>query len=249
VSRDAPDPTRRIAMWSGPRTISTAMLRSWGNRADTAVTDEPLYATYLAATGLDHPGRDAILSAQPTDWREVVAQLLGAAPDGAPIWYVKHMAHHLLPDMDRGWLARVANAFLLRDPRSLLASYARVRGEPTLDDLGLAQQVELFALVRETTGAIPPVIDSDDVLADPRGVLGVLCEALHVPFDEAMLAWAAGPRDTDGVWAPHWYAAVERSTGFAAPHTEPVAVPAGLEDLLDACMDRYRLLHVHRLTA
>jgi hypothetical protein len=239
----------RIAMWSGPRTISTAMLRSWGNRSDTAVTDEPLYAAYLAATGLDHPGRDDILASQPTDWRAVVDDLTGPVPEDRPIWYVKHMAHHLLPEMDRGWLADLANAFLLRDPRALLASYARVRGEPTLADLGLDQQVELFDAVRERTGATPPVVDSDDVLADPRGVLGALCEALGVGFDEAMLSWPAGPRATDGVWAPHWYASVEDSTGFAPPRSTAAAVPAHLSDLLDACMDRYRTLHAHRLTA
>jgi hypothetical protein len=243
-----PDGTR-IAMWSGPRTISTAMLRSWGSRRDTAVTDEPLYAAYLAETGLDHPGREEILASQPTDWRDVAAALTGPIPDGCAIWYVKHMAHHLLPSMDRSWLAGMAHVFLLRDPAAVIASYARVREAPTLADLGLEQQVELFEAERARTGLTPPVIDSDDVLANPQGVLRVLCEAVGVPFDPAMLAWEAGPRDTDGVWAPHWYATVEASTRFAPPRTDRAVDPPEHAALLDACMDRYRLLAAHRLTA
>jgi hypothetical protein len=238
----------RIAMWSGPRTISTAMLRSWGNRGDTAVTDEPLYAAYLHATGLDHPGRREILASQPTDPAEVIARLTGPVPGGQAIWYVKHMAHHLLPAMDRGWLEGVTNAFLLRDPHELLVSYAKVRSDPTLADTGLVQQVEIFEQVRARTGVTPPVVDSRDVLTDPWRLLRELCEALAVPFDPAMLAWPPGPRATDGVWASHWYASVESSTGFAAyePRDEPV--PDRLRGLLDDCMDRYRLLHAHRLT-
>jgi hypothetical protein len=237
----------RIAMWSGPRTISTAMLRSWGNRDDTAVTDEPFYAAYLHATGLDHPGRAEILASQPTDPDEVIAQLTGPVPDGRAIWYVKHMAHHLLPEMDRGWLGSCTHAFLLRDPRELLVSYSKVRADPTLADTGLAQQVELFEHVRTATGAVPPVVDSRDVLEDPRGVLVALCAALGVPFESAMLAWPPGPRPTDGVWARYWYASVEASMGFGTYEPKNDPVPDRLRGLLDECMDRYRLLHAHRL--
>jgi hypothetical protein len=199
----------RIAMWSGPRTLSTAMMRAWENRPDTVVVDEPLYAYYLAATGLDHPGRDAVLASQPTDWRTVVRTLTtGPLPDGATISYQKHMTHHVLPEVDLDALEGLRHAHLIRDPRRLLASYAKVREAPTLADLGLVQQV---ALHRRFGG---PVIDSDDLLRDPRGVLTALCAALGVPFDERMLSWPAGPRDTDGVWAPYWYAGVEVSTGF-----------------------------------
>jgi hypothetical protein len=238
----------RIAMWSGPRTISTAMMRAWGNRSDTAVTDEPLYAAYLHATGLDHPGRDEIIASQSTDPDEVIAMLTGPVPEGKPIWYVKHMAHHLLPGVERAWLGGVANVFLLRDPRELLPSYAKVRSDPTLADTGLVQQVEIFELVRADTGTVPPVVDSRDVLEDPFRTLRALCEALDVPFDPAMLAWPPGPRATDGVWAPHWYATVEASTGFGTYEPKGEPVPEGLRGLLDECMDRYRLLHEHRLT-
>ena len=227
------DPVR-IAMWSGPRTLSTATMRAWENRADTVVVDEPFYAYYLAATGIDHPGRDAILVSQPTDWRTVVRDLTsGDLPDGVTIAYQKHMTHHVLPEIDLDAFAGLRHAFLVRDPRRLLASYARVREQPTLADLGLEQQLALY---RRFGG---PVVDSDDLLRDPERTLRALCAALDVPFDPAMLSWPAGPRDTDGVWAPHWYANVEASTGFG-PHRGTTAdVPAHLEGLAEQCRPYY----------
>ena len=225
----AADPAPRIAMWSGPRTVSTALMRAWENRPDTVVADEPLYAFYLDRTGLDHPGRAEVIASQPTDWRVVLARLTNAPlPAGAVIGYAKHMTHHLLPEVDRTALAPFRHAHLIRDPRELLASYARVRTEPTLADLGLAQQAEIF----EAFGG--PVVDSRDLLADPEGILRALCQALDVPFDDRMLAWPPGPRDTDGVWAPHWYESVRSSTGFTAyrPPTNPL--PAHLEPLAES---------------
>ncbi len=236
------DPVR-IAMWAGPRTCSTALLRSWESRADTVVVDEPLYAAYLAETGLDHPGRDDILASQSTDWRRVATALVDEPLEaGATIAYQKHMAHHLLPSMDRRCFAGLRHAFLLRDPRQVLASYAQVRAEPTAADLGIAQQLQLF----ETFGG--PVVDSADLLRDPPTVLRALCAALDVPFDVAMLTWRAGPRDSDGVWAPHWYDAVIASTGFGSP-TEPRELPERLRPIADAVMPAYDRLARHRLGA
>jgi hypothetical protein len=225
----------RIAMWSGPRTLSTATMRAWENRADTVVVDEPLYAYYLAATGIDHPGRDAILASQPTDWRTVVHSLTsGDLPDGVTIVYQKHMTHHVLPEVDLGALEPLTHAHLIRDPRRVLASYAKVREQPTQADLGVQQQV---ALHRRFGG---PVVDSDDLLRDPEGVLRRLCDALHVPFDAAMLSWPAGPRSTDGVWAPHWYAGVEASTGFGPyPGDDVPDLPGHLAALADECRPYY----------
>ena len=235
-------PAARIAMWSGPRNISTAMLRSWDNRSDCAVVDEPFYAFYLDRTGLDHPGRSDVLSAQPTDWRVVARELVaGPLPDGATVAYQKHMTHHLLPEVDRGALDGLRHAFLVRDPAEVLVSYAKVRSDPTLEDLGLPQQVELF----ERFGG--PVVDARRVLQDPASALRELCEALDVPFDGAMLAWPAGPRPTDGVWAPHWYARVQASTGFSpyVPPTEPV--PDRLLPLLERCRPYYDALAPYAL--
>ncbi|MGH8482076.1 MAG: HAD family hydrolase, partial [Nevskiaceae bacterium] len=207
----------RIAMWSGPRNISTALMRSFGARPDTAVVDEPFYAAYLARTGVDHPLAAEVLASQPNDWREVVAALLGPVPDGKPVWYQKHMTHHMLPEFDRAWLVRVRNAFLIRSPEAVLASYVRKRTTVNLADIGVVQQRELFDREADRLGVAPPVVDAADVLADPAGVLARLCAALGIEYTEAMLSWPAGRRATDGVWAPAWYGAVERSTGFEAP--------------------------------
>ncbi len=241
----------RIAVWSGPRCRSTALLRSWESRPDTAVTDEPLYGVYLAATGLDHPGRDDVLAALLTDWREVAAALTGPVPGGAPVWVQKHMAHHLLPHVGREWLddPSVRHAFLIRAPSALVVSLDRVWSGPSLADTGLPQQVELFERTRRRTGTAPPVVDADDLLADPPGVLAALCARLGVPFDPAMLSWAPGPRDTDGVWAPHWYEGVWRSTGFGSSRPEAVVVPARLRPLVEAARPLYEALATWRLRA
>jgi hypothetical protein len=236
-------------MWSGPRTISTAFLRAWGSRGDTIVCDEPLYAHYLLKTGADHPGREEILAAHETDWRKVVSRLTAELPPGKSVFYQKHMAHHLLPEIGRDWLASLTHAFLIRDPGEMLASLVRVTPNPRLEDTGLPQQWEIFERERAQTGAIPPVVDARDVLEDPPGLLRRLCEALGVPFREAMLRWEPGPRDTDGVWARHWYAAVEASTGFEPPRAERAQLPDRLAGLHAECLDYYRKLHIHRLTA
>ena len=232
----------RIAMWSGPRNISTAMMRSWAARSDCVVVDEPLYAFYLTHVDIDHPGHDEIVRSQPTDWASVVDALTHAPlPAGATVQYQKHMTHHVLPDIDRARLAPLRHAFLIRDPAEVLRSYAKVRGEPTLEDLGLPQQVELF----ERFGG--PVVDARTVLEDPPSMMRALCAALGVSYDPAMLSWPSGPQDSDGVWAKHWYDSVWSSTGFAAyvPNAEPL--PVHLEPLLDRCRPFYDALAAHRL--
>lgn len=236
----------RIAMWSGPRNISTALMRSWDSRDDTVVCDEPLYAHYLKVTGRAHPGREEVLAHHETDWRAVVDWLTGPVPDGKSIFYQKHMAHHLLPGMDCDWVLQLRNAFLIRDPREVLPSLAEFLPEPTLRDTGLEQQWTLFQRVRRATGAAPPVIDARDVLIDPRGVLEALCEALGVPFCESMLSWEPGSRPTDGIWAKYWYDDVERSTGFQPyqPSSEPV--PDRLDALHATCRSYYQKLYAHR---
>ncbi len=243
---DPAGPATRIAMWSGPRTVSTALMRAWENRPDTVVTDEPLYAFYLDRTGLDHPGREEVIASQPTDWRVVLAGLTGGPlPPGVTVSYAKHMTHHLLPEVDRAALAPLRHAHLIRDPRELLASYARVRTEPSLDDLGLRQQAEIF----ETFGG--PVVDSRDLLTEPEGILRALCHALDVPFHTRMLSWPAGPRDSDGVWAPYWYASVHASTGFSAyrpPGEGSDPLPGRLEPLARRCLPYFSRLHQYRIS-
>lgn len=236
-------------MWSGPRNLSTALMRSFGSRADTWVCDEPLYAHYLASTGMAHPLADEIIDQAETRWPVVVDALTGPVPQGRAVFYQKHMAHHLLPGLERSWLSALSHAFLLRRPRQMLASLAAALPDPQLADTGLPQQVELFEQLRAGGGAPPPVIDSDDLLADPEGVLRALCRSLGLAFDPAMLSWAPGPRSTDGCWAPHWYASVERSTGFGPPRTKSAELPGELEPLCHACDLLYDQLAAHRLGA
>lgn len=237
----------RIAMWSGPRNISTAMMRAWENRGDTAVWDEPLYAFYLHRTGIDHPGADEVIAAGDTDWRRVVAAVTGPVPGGDPIYFQKHMTHHMLDEVDRDWLARVHNCFLIREPREVIASYARTRPEVTVSDVGVLQQAALFAHAESLAGTKPLVLDSRDVLEDPRAMLTALCAALDVPFSERMLSWPAGPRDSDGVWARYWYDAVLASTGFSPYVSKAHTLPAALESLAEECLPHYRTLYAQRL--
>jgi Sulfotransferase domain len=212
--RPAPD-VLRVAAWSGPRNISTAMMRAWENRGDCAVTDEPLYAHYLQATQLDHPGRDEVIQAGDTDWRRVVAALTtGPAPDAQPLWYQKHMTHHLLPGMDTEWVHGQKNVFLIRDPALVVARYVKSRASVVAEDIGLLQQAQLFDAVAQRLGQAPPVIDAERFLRDPEAQLKRLCAELGIAFTERMLSWPAGPRASDGIWAPHWYEAVWKSTGF-----------------------------------
>jgi hypothetical protein len=243
----APAPVR-IAMWSGPRNISTAMMRSFENRPDTTVSDEPFYAAYLAATGLKHPMRAEILQSQPTNPDEVVAAITGTIPDGRTVWYQKHMTHHMLPTIDRSWIDRVTNAFLLRAPEAVVASYVKKRADVTLDDIGLPQQVELFERVADRLGHAPPVLDGEDVLADPKGALTWLCEVCGIAFDPAMLSWPAGPRPSDGVWAPAWYDQVLASTGFGPPRASAKIeqLDAQLRRVAEAARPLYEKLSRYR---
>lgn len=237
-----------LAMWSGPRNLSTALMRSFGSRDDTVVIDEPLYAPYLALTGEPHPVARTVLATYQTDWRTVAADLTGPIPDDKAIFYQKHMTHHLLPSMDRKWIFELTNAFLIREPRRVLASYVNARTMPTRSELGFSQLLELFEASTERQGTTPPVIDAKDVLDDPPAVLGALCDALGIPFDDAMLSWQAGPHPEDGVWAAHWYGSVWKSTGFAPPQEDHTVIPDELVGLLAECQVIYDQIHPYRLT-
>jgi len=232
----------RIAMWSGPRNISTAMMRAWGNRTDTAVVDEPFYAHYLVETGVNHPGRDDVIAAQENDAAKVATTLTGPIPGGKTIWYQKHMTQHMLPGMPLNWLDRVTNCFLIRDPERVAASFTIQRPDAAAWELGFEQQARLFDHVCDRLGHAPPVIDAADVLKDPRGILGALCVRLGIPFTDRMLHWPPGPRASDGVWAPHWYAAVERSTGFAPYRSHSDKLTAFQQRLADQCRPHYEKL-------
>ena len=223
----------RIAMWSGPRNISTALMRSWENRADTFVTDEPFYAFYLAETGIDHPGREEILLTQSTDWRSVAQDCAGSSGSEPgrtdtesidtesikTVHYQKHMTQHMLDTISLDWLTDVNNIFLLRSPDEVVSSFSKVLPDLTPSDIGFEQQHRLYLHVKHYVDSKPLIINSKDLLNNPRKVLTAICNRCNIEFDEQMLSWPAGPRDSDGIWAKHWYANVEKSTGFT-PYTE-----------------------------
>jgi hypothetical protein len=234
-------------MWSGPRNISTAMMRAWGNRPDTFVCDEPLYAHYLLKTRAPHPGIDEVIAHHETDWRKVVAWLTGDIPEGKTIFYQKHMTHHLLPEIDRSWLRQLDHVFLIREPSEVITSLAKVTPKPSIEDTGYPQQDEIFHWLKKETGKTPPVVDAHDVLDNPGIMLRSLCEALDIEFTEAMLSWSPGPRDTDGVWGKHWYEAVWQTTSFQPYTPKNRPMPPHLAGLLDEAEVLYRRMHEQRL--
>ena len=239
----------RVAMWSGPRNISTAMMRAWENREDTVVADEPLYAHYLLKTGVDHPGREEVMASQATDWYVVAKTLTGPIPGGKPVWYQKHMTQHVLADMPLDWLDGLVNCFLIRSPQQVVASFTVQRPDAAPWELGFEQQARIFDYLRERQGAVPPVLDAEDVLKDPKAMLSLLCSRLGIGFSERMLHWSAGPRASDGVWAPHWYHAVVRSTGFEPYRAQEPRLDPFQARLAEHCQPYYERLVAHRLKA
>ena len=240
----------RIAMWAGPRNISTTMMRAFQARADTSVADEPFYAYYLKESGAQHPMRSEILDALPQSWRGVVSQLNGAAPDNAPIYFHKHIAYHFAAaeTLPLDWIDEQRTFILIRDPRAMVASYAKKYDdvEPIIKSLDVQRRV--FARVVENNGRCP-VVDATDVLRNPESMLRRLCEALDVPFTDEMLTWPEGQLPGDGIWAPHWYPEVMKSSGFRPFVEKPITLDSELEALAARCAPAYHALHEHRLTA
>jgi hypothetical protein len=234
-------------MWSGPRNLSTAMMYAFGARRDFAVVDEPFYAAYLVQTGLTHPMREEIIAAQPNDPRQVVANLLGPIPGGRPHFYQKHMTQHMIPAIPRGWIGQVTSVFLIRHPARVAASFSAKYDSPTLSDIGFTQQLQLFRQLR-SDGHSPVVIDSADIRRAPEAMLRALCDAIGLDWDPAMLSWPAGGHPDDGVWAPHWYGAVHRSTGFAPPEGELPELTEAQAWLADAAMPYYDEFSAARLS-
>lgn len=236
--------TRRIAMWSGPRNLSTAMMRSFGARGDCACVDEPFYAHYLMRTGLPHPMREEIIASQPTNWRDVLPDLTTQAT--APLQYQKHMVQHMLPDMDLDWTDGLTNVFLIREPERVVASFAQKRGLPDPAELGFDRQWQMFRQMSER-GPAPVVIDSADIRRDPDRALRALCAAIGIEFTPAMLTWTPGPHPEDGVWGAVWYEAVNRSTGFGGPEGPLPVLQGELAEMADTLRPSYRAIAAYRL--
>ena len=236
----------RIAMWSGPRNLSTAMMYAFGARADFAVVDEPFYASYLKLTGLEHPMRADILASQSTDPATVIDSLLGPVPRDKPHFYQKHMSQHMIPEIPRDWVTEVVNVFLIRHPARVAASFSAKYDDPVLEDIGFVQQADLFDVLT-AAGQAPIVIDSSDIRRDPENMLRRLCSAIELDWDPAMLSWPAGGHSDDGIWAAHWYGAVHRSTGFAPAEGDLPELSAQQADLAEAAMPSYEKLKAHKL--
>ena len=236
----------KIAMWSGPRNLSTAMMYSFGNRSDFAVVDEPFYASYLDKTGLNHPMRTEILASQPTNTQAVVEALTGSIPGQKEHYYQKHMTQHMLPDIPREWMAEVKNVFLIRHPNRVVASFSAKYENPKLEDIGFTQQAELFRLA-QAFGPFPVVVDSADIRRDPEGMLRKICRALDLEWDPAMLSWPKGGHSSDGVWAAHWYGAVHSSTGFAGPEGDLPILSGRAAELAEQALPHYLTLYQNRL--
>jgi hypothetical protein len=238
----------RIAMWSGPRNISTALMRSWESRSDTFVIDEPFYAHYLSVTNVDHPGRDEIVQSGETDQSVVSKGLISDIDDSCSIYFQKHMTHHMIPSVGREWMKDVVNCFLIRDPKDMILSYTKVNSNLSMHLLGLEDQYELFEYVTKINGRAPTVVDSKDILLDPRETLRLLCEKLGVVFSEEMLSWSKGVRDTDGIWAKYWYDNVINSTGFNIYRQKDDDVPSKYLGLYDECIKIYDELAKYKIT-
>ncbi len=236
----------RIAMFSGPRNISTTLMRSFENRPDTVVFDEPFYACYLKESGAPHPMRDAVLAAQPVEWAKVIKQLEAPPPQGASISFQKHIAFHFTGDAPLDWVKGARIFILIRDPRAMVASYKNKYDDvaPIMDSFGIQRRIYNECLAR---GAPCPIVDARDILQQPKAMLRALCKELDIAFTDEMLAWPAGRRAADGVWAPHWYDAVEASTGFRPYRESDIALPPDLEAVAEACRSNYEFFHKRRL--
>ena len=228
-----------IAMWSGPRNLSTAMMRAFESRKDTEVLDEPFYAHYLSVTELKHPGRDLILDAQSTDWNEIVTKCRNKTFQKKQVWYQKHMAQHNLEGFDISWVRDVQNCLLIRNPKDVIASYGKKF--PIIDErlLGYVQQAEIIDFLEKENSITPPIIDADDILKNPESMLSKLCEILDIEFYPSMLSWRKGPRDSDGVWAPYWYEGVYDSTGFKPYVERKTILDDSLNEIYDNCKEYY----------
>lgn len=232
-------------MWSGPRNISTAMMRAWENRPDTFVTDEPFYACYLLTTGIEHPGREQILASQSNDWHTVINDCQQLTENNCSVHYQKHMTQHMLPDIELDWLAKLINVFLIRPPEEVVASYAKARPDLTAEDLGFAQQHRIYQHVCEHINPHPLVLTTEQVLTDPATTLKRVCNYCEIDFEPAMLQWPAGKRDSDGVWAPWWYHNVEQSTGFAPYVKKAITLDSNQQQIADRCQPYYQAMLTH----
>ena len=235
-------------MWSGPRNISTAMMRSFENRPDTYVEDEPFYGHYLFKTGINHPMKNEILNSQVLDWGKVANRLNSIIPNNKTVWYQKHMAQHNLIGYDLSWTKNLINCFLIRDPKEVIQSFSKKLELHSDEQLGYKQQLSLFNMLKNQNDLNPPIIiDSKDILLNPREMLTSICEKIGIPFFEEMLFWPSGSRSTDGIWGKHWYKNVESSIGFNKYENNDYLIPTKYTKIFNDCNNAYLKLKIHKL--
>lgn len=237
----------KIAMWSGPRNISTAMMRSFENRPDTVVEDEPFYAHYLVKTGVAHPSRMEIIESQENNWDKVSQRLVGEIPNEKTVWYQKHMAQHNIDGCNLSWIKELVNCFLIRDPKEVILSFSKKFELSSSEQLGFTQQLYLFQALKNEMNQVPIVIDSKNILLNPRRTLSIMCDKIGIPFMDEMLTWPPGPRMSDGVWAKHWYQNVEASTGFTPFSEKQIQISNKYSDILNECVDAYNFLNQYSI--
>ncbi len=235
----------RIAMWSGPRNISTTMMRSFSSRSDTFVSDEPFYACYLQRTGLQHPGREEILRSCKRDYHSIINDITSQIPAGKKVWYQKHMAHHLEPGDSLDWTQGLMNCLLIRTPAEVISSFSKKNELNDESELGYLQQIQLYRYHNNEL----PVVDAQDILQDPSGILSNLCAKCGIPFEKGMLSWVEGPHPADGIWGKYWYDQLWSTTGFKPYVQKEVTVPSALSTMVDRCMPLYEELYQARITA
>ena len=231
---------KRICLWSGPRNVSTALMYSFSQRADTCVLDEPLYAHYLRVSKAPHPGAKEVLAVMENDGHRVVEQVILGNCD-RPVLFMKQMAHHLV-EIDRTFMAKVFNVLLIRDPADVLRSLVNQIPVPVIKDVGIADQYQLLKEL-EAFGQKPPVIDAKELLQDPSDVLSQLCQRIGVPFEDSMLSWPVGGCYADGIWAKYWYHNVHKSSGFQPYKEKSEPFPDRLLALLEECRPYYQELY------
>tara|TARA_B100000214_G_scaffold28671_1_gene18632 strand:- start:704 stop:1438 length:735 start_codon:yes stop_codon:yes gene_type:complete len=236
-----------IAMWSGPRNLSTAMMRSFGNRNDTVVLDEPFYAHYLLKTGLNHPGRESIINSQSAKWNEIIKICIGRIPKGKSVWYQKHMAQHNLKGYDISWISNLQNCLLIRNPKYVIHSYAQQLPIKNESQLGYKQQIEILEYIKKINGTIPPIIDAKDVLLHPENILKKLCDKIGIGFSKSMLSWKKGSKVSDGIWGKYWYSSVNKSTSFIPYKKRDIVLARDLVPIYNKCMELYMMMYKHRI--
>ena len=237
----------RIAMWSGPRNISTALMRSFENRADTTVMDEPFYGYYLKTTKFDHPMKEQVLASQNINWDNVVDLCSNKIFKGYLIIYQKHMSHHLMMDNDLSWLNNMKNCILIRNPKYVINSYIKKYNIEDVNQLGYIQQLRIVSYIKKYNFEDPVILDASDILDNPKRALKKICKKLDISFTNQMLYWPKGSRETDGVWAKHWYKNVINSTGFIKPKEKKINIDRQLYDIYKKCMKHYEVLYDKRL--